>query len=445
MMWKQTKIIDRAILLIATLSLIFSPWAYGTVEPWSLLIFESGAAIILFLWGMQLTIEDTDKFIPPFAAIIAIGFLLLILIQLLPGLGTGSNATISLAPQATWLSLLKTSALVIYFCALIQIASQPHSRTVLIYTIVVVGLALSVFAIVQYATWNGRVYWWHELNNSAECFGPFINRNHFAGYVAMTLSLSLGMLIYNRGNYQERFFFALASAVMALAIVLSHSRGGLVSALAGVLSLSVLCFRLHINSDANTERVSYLRNRLVSGSSLSIALVFIIALVLLIAPGQTGLAALIDMKAGISSINDRWAIWRDAWTLFQQHPLLGVGLGAYPYVSTMTVDKQLATHLGVHQTHNDYLQTLTDTGIVGGIFAILFLSSIFIAVRKNLRSVRVQEKAIILGAGSGIIALLVHSSVDFNLQLASNALLFLALTALAIQPSDAQMPGGKME
>jgi O-antigen ligase len=111
------------------------------------------------------------------------------------------------------------------------------------------------------------------------------------------------------------------------------------------------------------------------------------------------------------------------------HPVLGVGFGAfataYPqYGEHDSVEFQVA------QAHNDYLQILADCGAVGGLLALWFIALLARSVWRGVQHQDARLAAWCLGAGGGIFALMVHSIFDFNLQLPSNAMLFLFLSAL---------------
>jgi O-antigen ligase len=85
----------------------------------------------------------------------------------------------------------------------------------------------------------------------------------------------------------------------------------------------------------------------------------------------------------------------------------------------------------VPQAHNDYLQIVADSGIVGGLLALWFLIVVFRAIFRGLRAEDPLLAALALGSGAGLFGILVHSIFDFNLQVPSNALLFLLLTAVS--------------
>jgi O-antigen ligase len=81
----------------------------------------------------------------------------------------------------------------------------------------------------------------------------------------------------------------------------------------------------------------------------------------------------------------------------------------------------------VAQSHNDYLQVLADGGIVAGVIALGFLVLLFRAMFRAVQSRDPLLAGLALGSSAGIFGILVHSLFDFNLQLPSNALLFLLL------------------
>ena len=116
-------------------------------------------------------------------------------------------------------------------------------------------------------------------------------------------------------------------------------------------------------------------------------------------------------------------IWQDTWTMIRANPVLGVGLGAYETaypIYTVTDGAQK-----VSEAHNDYLQILADGGIIGALLALWFLWLIFRAIFSGVRARDRLLGSLALGGGAAIVAMLVHSFFDFNLQIPSNALMFL--------------------
>jgi O-antigen ligase len=117
--------------------------------------------------------------------------------------------------------------------------------------------------------------------------------------------------------------------------------------------------------------------------------------------------------------------------MIRANPLLGVGLGAYD--TAFSIYSQSDGSIRVPQAHNDYLQVVADCGIVGGLIALWFIVLAFRAVARGAQSHDPIYSGLAIGTGAGLFGILVHSVFDFNLQLPSNALLFLLLSAVAVR------------
>jgi O-antigen ligase len=130
----------------------------------------------------------------------------------------------------------------------------------------------------------------------------------------------------------------------------------------------------------------------------------------------------------------RLTIDHDALRIFAQRPLMGWGLGVfgviYPSFSS------LSTNLKVGMAHNDYLQLLVEMGAVGFVILLWFLVALFrSALRKLNHASSTTNAAVTLAALLGVSGILVHSLVDFNLQIPANATLFYVLCVIAaMQP-----------
>jgi O-antigen ligase len=121
-----------------------------------------------------------------------------------------------------------------------------------------------------------------------------------------------------------------------------------------------------------------------------------------------------------------WAVTLD---IIKAHPYVGVGLGAFGVIYT-----RYDTRSGLYrleQAHNDYLQVLSDGGIVGAVLALSFVVLLFYKAIQRAKSRDDFRRGVALASLSGCFAVLVHSFFDFTLHTTSNALLFLVLAALA--------------
>jgi O-antigen ligase len=134
---------------------------------------------------------------------------------------------------------------------------------------------------------------------------------------------------------------------------------------------------------------------------------------------------------GEISRDRRVSMFRDTWQIFLHHPWAGTGLGTLE-----TVYPRYESHYGglvVDHAHNDYLELLADTGLVGGVCVLAFIALLFQRALSNLRSAKnLVSRSFYAGALVACTGLLVHSLVDFNMHIPANALLFLLLAGLAM-------------
>ena len=129
----------------------------------------------------------------------------------------------------------------------------------------------------------------------------------------------------------------------------------------------------------------------------------------------------------------RRELWQTTMQMVKDHPILGVGLGAYQFAYPRY--DQSSGIFRTEQSHNDYLQILADTGIVGGLALLAFVVLLFARSFAAMQTRDLVQRAISLGALAGCFGIAVHSFVEFNLQVTSNAQIFLALAALATTKS----------
>src|SRR2546425_3256496 len=127
-------------------------------------------------------------------------------------------------------------------------------------------------------------------------------------------------------------------------------------------------------------------------------------------------------------------IWRDTVKMIRDYPILGAGLGTYYTIyPTYAHTEKL---FGLDYAHNDYLQILAEAGAVGGLMAVWFIVTIFAAASRGIRSRDPLFAGLALAGAAGIVAVLVQSLSDTDLQIPSNALLFLVLTAVVSHIGD---------
>jgi O-antigen ligase len=404
---------------------VLTPLPYGTVETWSITAWELLVFSITLLWGIRVVVEGQLSF--PFNPLILplLGLIVIALIQILPLTSASGRSTLSYDRYATTQAAIKTFAFLLFFLLFVSHVNTDERRLLVIN--ILLGLAFVIALIGIGQSYIGKTLWQRGT------FGPFVNRNHFAGFLEMGLGLAGGLLA-GRSIRKERVAIYVTVIIALLAgLIVSASRGGMISFLAGAVFLAIIAWPQ--KSDAETGRQRSLLRMVAVGVLFVVMLVSVMLL--------AGSDELFENFAAISQetgtqqqtsvpegdLFRRHDLWKATIRMIKDHPLPGVGLGAYPLAYTR-YDPSSGLQR-VEQAHNDYLQITADAGIPGGLLAILFLFFLF---TRGLRAAQTRDRrrrAMIIGALIGCFSIAVHSFVDFNLQVTANAQIFLALAAIA--------------
>jgi O-antigen ligase len=401
-------------------TMILTALAHGAVEPWSVALFEFLAALLLLAWAMKAVSGGHLEIEIPAAALPIFALLLLAVVQSIAYTnGAGQRVSLSFDVEATRHSVLILVLLAMLFVIAANVF-RTRSRLILLANVLTVfGPLVAGFALIQNFTWNGRIYWFRSTPYSV--FGPFVNHNHFAGYMDMLAPIPVGlMLTVVRG--QARLVYGFAAALMGIASVFSGSRSGAISLAAALVFTALMSrrFRYHFEMP-RWSRVAVVA---VIALAISVGVVWIGATQVVEHFGQAADAVLHSGAADVG----RAQIWRETMKMIADRPVLGAGLGSYGAIYPAYAENE--TLFGLEYSHNDYLQILADAGIIGGVLALWFIGAIFSAIYRAVRSRDPLSAGVALGAGAGIVAVLVQSLSDTDLQIPSNALLFLILAAV---------------
>ena len=247
--------------------------------------------------------------------------------------------------------------------------------------------------------------------------GTFVCPNHFAGYLEMVIPFALAYVLFSKFPVGRKILIAFCGLVMVMGLLLSISRGGW-----GGFAVS-----------AGFLFAVATRQKKVPVAAWLIPLVAILAgvgLVLAKSPRvQKRFAGSLTRED--ASYLKRMHVWLDTMSLVRDHLLLGTGPGTFELAYREC--RRPSMLVAIRYTHNDYLHVLSDYGAVG--LAIL-LSGIITFGRKMWRAARKVkrriDKALAYGVMGAVIALLVHSIVDFNMHIPSNAMTMAAIVGLGM-------------
>jgi O-antigen ligase len=428
---------SRFAFLIVCLAIILSALAYGTVHYWALALFFLGGISILILWVVDCWSLGSLRISRNVLQLPILGMFLLGLFQLLPlrhpeDVGTHSIplvSSLSFDPYSTRFILVQVVALLMYFAAVLVFTDTPKRLRLLVRTITVFGFFLAIFGLTQSFTSPDKVYWIRDMPQS-QAFGPFINRHHFAGYMELALALPLGLVFTGSIEREKKFIYLFAAGLMAVALIMTNSRGGLISFFAELLFLvaTMGLRRRHKHKKESKEHKPRIKSAaLKAGLALALVVALFGGVVLL--GGEEALTRMVGSVNTDDPTTGRAHFWSVTVDIIKNHPLVGIGLGAFGVVYTGYDSRNGMYRL--EQAHNDYLQVLSDGGIVGAVIGLFFIVSLFRMGFARRESRDDFRRGVATGALAGCFAVLVHSFFDFTLHTTANALLFLVLAALA--------------
>jgi O-antigen ligase len=396
--------------------LTFEVLAFGGVEQWAQAVLEVGAAVLLVIWAVrQYRIREEQLWISP--ELVPLGaFALVIGVQIAFGLtASGYYTRIELQLLIAYMVVLFLMSQAFY--------RRGHWRT-FVWFLMALGFGVSVFGILQQLTFNGKLYWFRVLRYGGTPFGPYANRNHFAGFAEMVIPFALVPLVMGKVRRERILLVAVFATVPMIALFLSTSRGGIISF---VVQMTIL-FALMLIRRVHSRFV-------IAGG--------VVILTAIMGVSWIGAQEVLAKFSGILNLEatagKRTAMEHDTFRIFLDHPIIGTGLGTlemvYPRYDTL-YDGKVVNH-----AHNDYLEALAETGVIGGLCCVWFIGVLLVNALKGMQCLENSfSSALNLSGLVACFGILVHSLVDFNLHMPANALLFLVSAHIAcvrLQTSDA--------
>ena len=319
-----------------------------------------------------------------------------------------TSIPISVAPSVTLAHLARILAYILVFFLVRELtwrfARRPWITAV---PIVCIATVESALGLAQYFS-------------GAAATGTYVNPDHFAGLLEMTLPFAVMPMLFNSRRRQPDRFSSMSwtllvclslvcSASIFLGLLYSLSRMGLA---AGLVALAILL-------GLSASRTGSPRRRIVVGAGIPAVLLL---LVVFIVPGP-----LLDRLAGTHmgggvTAEARVQFWKETWRLIAEHPLFGCGLGTY----ASAIQKYRASApLGLLEfAHNDYLQLLAELGAVG--FSVFFAAGALClaqAFRASLDNPESRSRYLAIACAASLSAIALHGLVDFNFYIPANAMI----------------------
>jgi len=410
----RDQIFESAISFGILALVLFGPVAFGAVEPWAIFTLEAGAVLLFLAWAAKQLIHGEVKVVgnPTLASIIA--FAALVAFQIAAGRTAYREATITAA-------LLFASYALLCFLT-VQTFRRISQVKVAGITFSVYGSLIALFAIVQSLAYNGKLYWVRTPRFGGWIYGPYVNHNHYAGLMELLTPIPIVIFLSARVRGKYKVLAGMAAALMASSIFLSGSRGGVLAFAAQIVVLAAFRFRR-----ADSRR-----------TAIELGVLAVVAAAMLVWLGNSELLGRVTgiPAATHAEISDgtRLNIDRDCVRMFFRKPVIGWGLGTFSVVYPQF--RSFYTDFKIDHAHNDYLEFLLETGAIGFCVILWFLVSVYRSGFKKLNgSGAGTNTEVAVASLVGITGILVHSCVDFNLQIPANMALFLILCTIAAGPA----------
>lgn len=447
-------------LVIFIITLCFAPLAFGSVEVWSITAVEALVFIVSFTFLLANAKENNGRMVNIPGLLPLILLLCWMIIQIIPlpvflvkvlspqsfhaykplldVLGTDVWIPLTVNQKATTTELLRFVTYAVFYIFAIQLLTSGERLRRVVTSVVGLGVVVSFVAILQSFTSPGEFYWFRQVPVNAESFGPWINRSQYCGFIGMVFPLALALFLFYSPNVSSEdslrskivTFFTMPNGnmyllltfgvgIMFASVFLSLSRGGVLSLIVASLTFLMLFS---------------LRNRKRSRLFILATACFLVLVV-----GWFGIGPLLErfdnllLEAGAATTGryGRLFVWLDTLNIIRDFPLTGSGfatfLNIYPSYRTVSGTGKF------EHAHNDYLELLSDGGVIG--FGLVAWFVIVIVLHGWHQIWRRRDNFAVfvsIGALSGIIALLTHSITDFNMHNMAVGLYFFFICALLV-------------
>jgi putative inorganic carbon (HCO3(-)) transporter len=344
----------------------------------------------------------------------------------------GRYVTLSIDPHASFVFWLKNCAYALAFVLTLLLVQGRRRLAWLCGAIVASGLLQGFYgAFLHLARIDFEVLG-TPIPHSSQASGSYVNRNHLAGLLEMCLGVGIGMMIAQledrpRRSWTEFFrdtatlllsgkaMLRLILVIMVVALVMTRSRMGNTAFFTSLLVAGGLALALSRQAPRGTVLLI---------SSL-------IAIDIAIIGTWFGVERTVQRIAETTVLNVEERVDPSVYAvkMLEDYPLFGTGGGTFYTAFSRYRGHDIPDYYD--HVHNDYVQILTDTGFIGGaIFGALVLASFACAILAQARRRDPLVRGVAFGVVMGVIAIGIHSTVDFNLQIPANAFLFFILLAL---------------
>ncbi len=415
---KLDRFCEKGILWLVIGILVYSPLALGSVRPQEFVIVQWLTVAVLALWGFRFWINPKHRLLWPPVCWGVIAFMAY-------AVGRYLAADVEYVARQEMIKVLVYGFL---FLAILHNLHQLDKVQLLGIILVCIGMVLGIYALIQYLTESDRIWGfvrppgYHKRGS-----GTFFCPNHLAGYLEMLIPLGLAYTLTSRFTHVSKILLGYATLAMFTGVVVSISMGGWLSTILTVALFFIWLMRV---------RDYRMQGILIAGGLLVIAVCFV--LVAELSPNRLN-----HLSVALQGDDIRIRLWKPTVAMWQNHFWFGTGPGHFDILFPQyRPGGNLAWEMQgrPEYSHNDYLNTLADWGLVGALLVLvtwlLFYWSVFRSWKfvqrasNDLSAKRSNKASFVIGGALGLLAILCHSFLDFNMHIPSNAILAVTIMAL---------------
>ncbi|NVM20674.1 MAG: O-antigen ligase family protein [Desulfobacterales bacterium] len=409
------RITYRIIEICLIVLLVFTPLARGTVQVWAVSVAHFITLVMLTAYLLRIIFDAQFQWVRTPLDLPLIGLFLLAVV----------SSFSSIEWYASLHAIMKLANYIILYFIIVHTMRERDQVRRVAYTITIVGSFLALFGMIKYLGGICPPWWDYDITYKG-MVATFGCKNHLAGYMEMVIPITIGLLVAERKGWKKALCaFCLFS--LCVALTLSLSRGGWMS---GVFALSFML-------------IVYLLKRKGKYRDLMVTAVGMTTVVVMTVLASTpAIEKLETLTRGHDLLNSqaRTAVCASTIDLIRNHPFLGTGPGTFAIA--FTPHRPAGVNAMYLHTHNDYLHCISETGILtAGLILWLMVATFWSGIRKIMAADSRLTLGISLGSLAGIVAIMGHSVVDFNLHIMANAMLFTVLAALLMTAGSKEAGG----
>ena len=418
--------------IVLALMALFTPFAFAGAEPWGFSVMQTGIIASGVLW---LLFSKEQVCLTRLARPVLFLFGFLIILGLVQSFFPQTLLdTVPLYPVTLMrLYTLETISFMVTYLTLAGLISQqfPSQNAIkpvigwMIFCAVAVAICAVSFAKGEY------IYYFTGLRRG---IGPFLNRNHLGMFLALGSLSALGMIFFNQTKpenhhlhreqryrfYVEQVCWSIVCIGLALAVIFTHSRGGMMSLLGGIA-----CFAFLMCGFLPEKRTKKIAGLICTSVLLAGAVYWISTHIAFI-------NAFAD-RVQDTSAEIRLMLYESAVRLLADFPLWGIGLGAMPVALPAYFEYGLPQY--VEHVHSDWLELVLGVGYVGIIPVVLALIGLVMLIFMRLHRLPKHKLAFFCASCSVLFAMSIGSMVDFHFFIPANAFVFFVFLGILCAPT----------